>query len=97
MLCSAQEFELAWIIRQWRKRMRKMLASLRGYFCRHDFKTVAIYDRYTEKAMCVRCGNQYVLNKLYKWKFKLDASSEKDYENLRKELQSFQGHYKGEE
>ena len=75
--------------------MKRILASLKAYFCRHEFKTVAIYDLYTEKATCVRCGNQYVINKLYKWKFRLDDSSEKDYENLRKELQSFQENYKG--
>jgi hypothetical protein len=69
------------------------MASLKAFLCKHSFETIQIYDLDTMKTYCHKCGNKYVVNTAYKWKFRLNQASEKDYEDLRKNLQSFQEHY----
>jgi hypothetical protein len=70
--------------------MKKLIDSIKAFLCKHDFETVDIYDKDTVKAYCKKCRNKYVLNKVYRWKFRLDATSERDYEELRKSIQFFE-------
>lgn len=76
--------------------MGKLLAWLKALFCRHSFQTLAVYDQDTIKAYCPKCRHKFVVNSAYKWKFKLDDTSEKDYENLRREIQIFRESYEKE-
>jgi len=77
--------------------MGKFVTGLKAYFCKHEFRTITVYDRDTVKSYCPKCGQKYVINTAYKWKFRLDDVSEKDYEDLRKEIERFQGNYEADE
>jgi hypothetical protein len=73
--------------------MKKFILWLKGVFCTHQFKTQHFYDRDTVKAVCIKCGRNYVVNEKYKWKFRLDDQAEKDYEELRRHIREFQENY----
>lgn len=69
--------------------MKKIFYVIKALLCKHDFTTLHTYDLYTHQVHCFRCGNKYVVNNRYKWKFKLDEQSEKDYEQLQNDLKQF--------
>lgn len=69
------------------------VAWLKAAFCRHEFQMLMRYDLDTVKAYCSKCGRTYVVNTTYKWKFHLDKVSERDYENLRGEIERFRESY----
>ncbi len=73
--------------------MKSFFASLKAFFCSHAFQTIHVYDSDTVKAYCPKCGNKFVVNERYKWKFKLNEVSERDYEDLWKRIQEFQRNY----